>query len=300
MRSIELFVASHQLNIISQSSHIQLLPFASKHYITPLFPSKKTWNIEYLLEEEEIKPRRFHSQTPDFSGNAWNNQELPHKWEVYSKETTIDLLIHFSEDKQLQSVHARIDSDAKLISIRLTLQPNIANIQIDPLFHPLGPLLMVYLANTTNGFLIHASGVVLNEVGYAFTAVSGTGKSTMAGLWATMGASIINDDRLWVEKEGEQWFMYNTPMIWYAQQPLKAPINQIFLLHQAPFNQLTSLNGALAAMQVMSNCIQHNYQKNMTQTHLNSILQFTEQTKVYRCQFLPTTDIIQAILEEHK
>jgi hypothetical protein len=154
---------------------------------------------------------------------------------------------------------------------------------------------MVYLAHHVGGFMIHASGIFDKKSGYLFTAISGTGKTTMAKLWEKTGTTIINDDRLWVQKHNEKWYMFNTPMVWYAQKPMMAPIDKIFLLRQSPTNQLNQITGLNASMRVMSNCIQHFYDKKMTTDHIDRVLNLTSQVPVYDCGFKPDNEIVELI-----
>ena len=47
----------------------------------------------------------------------------------------------------------------------------------------------------------------------------------------------------------------------------------------------------------MSNCIQHFYNKEMTNNHLMSVLDFTSKAKIYECGFMPNRKIIEEIRE---
>ena len=144
--------------------------------------------------------------------------------------------------------------------------------------------------------MIHASGVIDTDGRTRlFTAVSGTGKSTMARLWESKGATIINDDRLWLHKVDGQWHALSTPMVWYSQKPLLAKVDQIFLLKQAPDNKVRSLSGINPQMQVMSNCIQHFHSREFTEAHLASVLDFTRSLSIFECAFRPDTEIVDII-----
>lgn len=288
---MDLYIASHQLKFIATSNKIHFKLLASKHYLQPLCPIKRSW----LINIDIIKQPIILSFNPDFTGTSTDDQLMPYNWTIHNQKNKVLLNIEFLNDGQLKRAFAEIDLSQNSININLQPHNDLSEIEIDPLFHPLGSLMMVYWANTTNGFLIHASGILDNNTGHLFSAISGTGKSTMAALWKKKGAIILNDDRLWVEKIEEQWYMFNTPMIWYDQQPQKAPIRSIFLLGQAPENKLIEIKGAIATMRVLSNCIQHFYNKEMTQKHVDSILQFGSETRIAQCDFKPDTDIVDQI-----
>jgi len=63
------------------------------------------------------------------------------------------------------------------------------------------------------GFAIHASSIVHEDFGIAFSAESGTGKSTHTGLWIKNypGTYILNDDAPALRLKDGKWYMYGTP-----------------------------------------------------------------------------------------
>ncbi len=63
------------------------------------------------------------------------------------------------------------------------------------------------------GFAIHASSIVHEGYGLAFSAESGTGKSTHTGLWMKNypGTYILNDDAPAMRFVDGVWYMYGTP-----------------------------------------------------------------------------------------
>jgi hypothetical protein len=230
-----------------------------------------------------------------FSGKPFNDMQLPYDWFILKKEEKIAIQVQFHEHESVNEAIAIIDPSESTINLYFKPLSGSETLVIDPLFHPLGSLIYVYLARLAGGILIHASGVEHNQCGRIFTAVSGTGKSTMAGLWKHSGASIINDDRLWLQKFDEKWYMFNTPMVWYANKPKMAMINEIFLIRQSPNNELKKVDGIPAAMKVMSNCIQHFYDKQMTSEHLDLILDITRQVPVYTLGFKPDTSVVEML-----
>ena len=98
-----------------------------------------------------------------------------------------------------------------------------------------------------NGLLFHASLVEYEGRAVAFTASSGTGKSTQADLWHEhLGAEIMNGDRAFVRRFDDEWRAYGSP--WAGSSPyiknVKAPLAGIVVLKQAPENRVRRLNAA--------------------------------------------------------
>lgn len=280
---------------VTQTDNISFKLFPSKYFIKPLIEPKIELELKYCRYPGRTIPPL---NKTGFIGETLDPKEMPYSWTTHSTPTGFCIETHFISDPQLRYARTTINTQSRQISIELAPAHQDQEISIDPLIQPIGSLLLIYLAHLTNGFLIHASGIQdLDKQGHIFTAVSGTGKSTMAKLWKETGACVINDDRLWMHQIEDQWHMFSTPMVFYAQEPLMAPVNNIFLIKQSPYNYLNSATGLNAQMRVMSNCIQHFYNKEMTNNHLMSVLDFTSKAKIYECGFMPNRKIIEEIRE---
>ncbi|MBU1864149.1 MAG: hypothetical protein KKH94_10835 [Candidatus Omnitrophica bacterium] len=90
-------------------------------------------------------------------------------------------------------------------------------------------ILIHYLAIRKQGICIHSSGVGVSEdVGLLFAGKSGSGKSTIAGIWNRhCKTRIINDDQIIIRKSKKKYFMYGSP--WQG----KNIRNRCFVSHKA-------------------------------------------------------------------
>ncbi len=290
---MELFLGPVKL-ILSSDKTILFKLLASKEYTKAVITPKHHFNCHYITVDNIEIPS---DKDEYFTGKSDDILLMPYNWYVKMQEDNISIYIEFLDDAYIENTLAIIKPKEKTILI--SLQAKNKNLVLsDPLFQPLGSLLMVYLAYLSEGFLIHASGVVADNKGMIFTAVSGTGKSTMAQLWKNKGHTIINDDRLWLHKINEKWYMFNTPMVWYAQKPAMAEVNKIFLIRQATINEINKISGIQASMKVMSNCIQHFANQEMTTKHLDRVLDFTSKIPIYDCGFKPDNEIVELINEQ--
>ena len=233
------------------------------------------------------------TKIPDFTGRSFDDTQIPYEWKIFN--TGKELLIHivFFENEMIKEVLSVLNFSEKRILVELLPHSLSAPITIDPFFHPLGSLLMVYLSHYCGGFLIHASGIVDDGNCYIFSGISGEGKSTISRLWHEQGATVVNDDRLWIQKIENKWKMFNTPMAYYAQEPLMGTISKIFLISHSPENYV--IYGKNGALRVMSNCIQHLFDENITASHLNTIFDMSDQVPIYELGFKPTTEVVWLI-----
>ncbi len=287
---MNLFLPGLQLTFLhAPKVHLEL--FVSSLFTKTISPVHSRFNCSVISADNFP----VHNLKKVFTGESFGETEIPYKWRILVGEARYAVHVVFFQDAQLNEAFAEIDFLDQSVQITLVTRIPDQIITIDPLFHPLGSLIMVLLAQHAEGLLVHASGINDNNCGLLFTGVSGIGKSTMAGLWQKAGAEVINDDRLWLHKVDGVWHIFNTPMMFYAQEPAMAPLKAIFLLSQSPVNKLQPLSGASAAMRFMANGIQHFYDKAMTAQHLERVLDIAGQVPIYDCGFKPDGKIVEMI-----
>ncbi|MGN1433391.1 MAG: hypothetical protein ACI4XI_06770 [Ruminococcus sp.] len=92
-----------------------------------------------------------------------------------------------------------------------------------------------------DGFFFHSSSFMLDNEGYVFTAVSGTGKSTHTALWRKLFKEkvvMINDDKPIIRKKDGVFYVYGTP--WMGKSNIgnnvKAPVKAVYILQRGEEN----------------------------------------------------------------
>lgn len=112
---------------------------------------------------------------------------------------------------------------------------------------------------TKDTLLFHASVVAVNGCAYAFTAVSGTGKSTHTRLWRTLlgdSAVMVNDDKPFVRISDGKAIAYGTP--WDGKHRLSnniaVPIKGICLLHRGEVNSVLPVEKSASYPMLLQQC----------------------------------------------
>jgi adenylate kinase len=221
-------------------------------------------------------------------------QKIGNEWKIYKSDDELFIHIDFFKNDTICEVLARINFSEKTVFVDI-IPHTSSQITMDPLFLFFGALLMIYLSHFSSGFLIHASGIKDNNAGYIFSGVSGIGKSTMSEIWLKQGATVINDDRLWIQKIDNEWKIFSTPMNYYEQEPIIANLSKIFLLSQSADNYITQIPNTQGALRVMANCIQHLFDKEMTASYLDTIFDMSSRIPIYELGFRPTAEIVNVI-----
>ncbi len=168
-----------------------------------------------------------------------------------------------------------------------------------PLEYPIDELAMMHRLSRGEGVELHALGLVdYDGSGYLFLGHSGAGKSTAARLWKSeSGVKVLSDDRIILRKKDSQYWMYGTP--WHGDagvsSPGCAPLTAIFLLEQAPANQILPLPGAQATAELFARSFVPHY---LSDGIRFTLIFFDELTRSIPCsvfRFAPTESAVEAI-----
>lgn len=107
------------------------------------------------------------------------------------------------------------------------------------------------------GMLLHSAVITDGVHGFAFTADSGTGKTTHVDLWMqTFGEEIrvVNGDKPLIRKRGGVWYAYGTP--WCGKEGrninTSVPLSAICFLRRGETNTISSYDPAAAVTEIMS------------------------------------------------
>lgn len=249
-----------------------------------------SWNLNL----KTVKSFELNTYTLKFAGSEEFDIEMPYKWSIYSKKENEIIAFEFEQDQNFSKGFAEINIETQIIN--LSLVPKHQNtIKIDPFFHPFGILLLQYLVHLSKGAIIHASAVEYKDKGYLFSAISGTGKSTIARIWESCGATIINDDRIIISPQQPGYKLHNTPMPYYQDKNKSTTLFKAFLLKQSNKNYIKPLSNLRGTMGLLGNCIQYQYDENQIKQRLSLLENLTNSCGVYELGFKPDTSIVSFI-----
>lgn len=152
-----------------------------------------------------------------------------------------------------------------------------------------------------NRFLIHASAVIYEGKAYVFTAKSGGGKSTHAGIWEKcFGAKILNGDKVLIELRENGAVAHGSPVAGssgiYSND--SAPIAAVFLLKKSLSNQIVPMSGRAAFLTLYGEAI-----KSVWDTQFNiCILEMAEllqkHSPMYLLECIPDKTSVECVLKK--
>ncbi len=114
--------------------------------------------------------------------------------------------------------------------------------EINPLPYPLDGLILYFLTSLKGDIMIHGSGVICDGKGWVFTGKSGSGKTTMAGIFDHGGDRVVHDDRLILVREGAGWRMHSTP-VYRNDEPRSAEVDHLWIISHGKSNISAPLSG---------------------------------------------------------
>lgn len=105
------------------------------------------------------------------------------------------------------------------------------------------------ISDYTSSIFFHSSSIKYNNIGIAFSAKSGTGKSTHRRLWEKYGnAKVINDDKNIITLKNDKLFI--TPNPWCGkhmrQNNIESTLDAVVFLFQSKENTIVEISKAKA------------------------------------------------------
>lgn len=204
-------------------------------------------------------------------------------WQIFADGQSPDvnpLLYPFSPDSQSPDINP----------LPYPFFPDSQGYGINPLPYPLDGLLLYFLSSAAGDIMIHGSGAVCGGRGWIFTGRSGSGKTTVAGIFDRAGDRVIHDDRLILRKEEDGWVMHSTP-VYRNDEPRSAAVNHLWGITHGRANISTPVTGAEAVAMVLSNCVQQNRDREAASRLASAVEELVSSVRVSRLSFLPDASI---------
>ena len=150
--------------------------------------------------------------------------------------------------------------------------------------------------------ILHSSFIIHNNKSILFTAPSGTGKSTQAGLWEKYkDAEIINGDRSAIGVRNNEYFAYGIPFSGSSKicKNKEAKINVIVALEQSKENSVRKLSKIEAVKILLSQVAINRWNKEEMKIVMSLIEQLIEKVPVLLLSCRPdkaATDVLSEYL----
>lgn len=193
--------------------------------------------------------------------------------------------MYILEDPGLECITLKITYDISAARVSVELLDIKKLFDIDPYsfaFNAMGKVFR-FLTLWKDGFVIHASSVVYDGYGIAFSAKSGTGKSTHTALWLKNypGAYILNDDTPVIRFIDGVWYICGTP--WAGSTGINqnsvVPLKALVFINRSKVNNIRDCS-AMEAIYHFFEAIVHPVSDEITAVILNSLNTLLQKNRV--------------------
>lgn len=154
-------------------------------------------------------------------------------------------------------------------------------------------LMMIYAfaCSRKGGLLIHASAIKNGDIGIAFIAKSGTGKSTHTGLWIKhiYNSELLNDDNPIVRIINGIPYLYGSP--WSGKTPcyrnVKTRLKALVRIERGDSNFIKKLKPTEAFASILPCCSTMKWDIGVYDSICNNIIQIISKIDIYTLYCLP-------------
>jgi len=157
-----------------------------------------------------------------------------------------------------------------------------------------------FFINCNCGFNLHSSAISYHNEGIAFSAPSGTGKSTHTGLWKKMYGDdvvIINDDTPSIRYDNDQPMLCGTP--WSGSTAKFSndivPLKSIVFLEQAPENTIERLSAEQALQFILPRAFLPYFSTDLMNKTLFVIEKTVTKIPIFRLRCRPDFDAVEKV-----
>lgn len=214
-------------------------------------------NLIYENEFKPLKNYQINSDSDYFINSSFNefNEELNEPYlitEFYDKYKIDNKIIQ--KQKKNNKYYATIE----YLPNGVNIYNDVNNKFIDE--YLLTQYAINYLVcNNTDTILFHSSTISYNNMGIAFSAKSGTGKSTQRKIWEKYSdAKVINDDKNFITLKDNK--LYISPNPWcgkhFKENNINSTLNAVVFLYQNKINEFKEISKSKAFKLLLGQILQ--------------------------------------------
>lgn len=166
-------------------------------------------------------------------------------------------------------------------SARVFLAPDTPHMDVDPMFVSL--LALERRMNDRDGLVLHCAYVEHQGSAILFSAPSGTGKSTQAGLWERYrGAKTVNGDRCLLQRIDGRWYARGWPVCGSSGicENRDVPVRAIVMLSQGETDTIEKLSPLRSFSQVYPQITVNSWNRQAQQRAMDLVERLTTEVTI--------------------
>ena len=143
------------------------------------------------------------------------------------------------------------------------------------------------------GFLLHAASARVGKHAFAFSGISGAGKTTISRL-APPAATVLTDEISYLRMEEGKFWAWGTPFAGEMGTPgpnRSSPLAGVFLLSKGPDNVVEPMGADEAVCSILRNVLFFADDSELASRVLETVCQLVEKVTVQRLIFRPDSSV---------
>jgi hypothetical protein len=150
------------------------------------------------------------------------------------------------------------------------------------------------------GLFLHSCAVDLEGEGILFAGVSGSGKSTMAGLWREFGppaSKVIDDEHIIARNAAESTILFGAPWSRGLRKAAfsRTPAKAIFFLSHGQENQCERLSSSEAFAKLLSQVFLPVWSQEQLELTVQTCARLLGNVDGYHLQFVPDSEVVSLV-----
>jgi len=239
------------------------------------------------------------SSLPDLKKDVLRFDAAHGCWSVFESDS--GLVIESLSPQQLQPrARAQVSADYRTVHAWVLPELLLGQVGWNPmhLFNPIVEVCLLSRLALDGGLLLHAAGISFQEQGYVFSGASGTGKSTIAQLFADEGALILSDERIILRQHDSMITVYGTPWVGsgqYAAQASQSVTGLYVISHGEHRHRLEPLSATKTMSLLLQQAFLPHWDRMAMEATLDFLASLTAHIPCFNLAFLKRADVVELL-----